>query len=165
MPRPFAVERSKPPRRMELLPKRIGEMLGTRRRNDEGVNRGLGFTKVIELIERCAIGQTSKGDRIDGDEEANRRSKVVLQCGRRRFVRRPQIRMSLKMKTREVILGSLWWDADHRSLLGDKGLWAEICARQDVGSDRLERRDVFEYISRCSNRAFLNSEHAAAVRR
>ena len=52
MPRPFAVDRSKPPWRMELLPKRIGEMLGTRKRNDEGVNRGLGFTKVIELIER-----------------------------------------------------------------------------------------------------------------
>ena len=52
MPWPFAVDWSKPPRRMELIPKRIGEMLGTRKRNDEGVNRGLGFTKVIELIER-----------------------------------------------------------------------------------------------------------------
>ena len=52
MLRPFAIDGSEPPRRMELVPKRIGEMLGTRQRNDEGVNRGLGFTKVNEFIER-----------------------------------------------------------------------------------------------------------------
>ena len=45
MPQPFAFDGREPPQRRELLPRRIEEMLGTRKRNDEGVNRGRGFTK------------------------------------------------------------------------------------------------------------------------
>ena len=40
MPRPFAVDGSKQPRRKKLLLRRIGDMLITRKINDKGVNRG-----------------------------------------------------------------------------------------------------------------------------
>ena len=64
--------------------------------------------------------RTLKGDRIDGNDKVNQRSEVVLRRGRQRSVQGFQIIMSLKMKTRELRLRSLRWDADHRSLLGNQ---------------------------------------------